>query len=282
MLKPCLYDGIPYYTVQDFFKTVYFLDDNFRYISEHKFDYYPSAYAAANGVYYVKAATPYISSDTHKWEYWSSPLPTWNYGRFSALSAADGVRLSTDGENFDKVVYENFSPGYIDSIADLYYFADGNMLYTSHDGVYWSKHEMNDKIKSLYKIGNELIVNGSQAVDVGENENSMVIKLNGEYIGFSDPPLSENGVTLVPARFMSKYLGADVGWHNGIITVSKDGINLVFMPGSDTAFVNGEQFSLGANVTLAEGKVYVPLRFLAERFGLTVEWDSEYNIAVVK
>ncbi|MCC8169199.1 MAG: hypothetical protein LIO59_02290, partial [Oscillospiraceae bacterium] len=58
MMKPCLYDGIPYYTVQDFFKTVYFLDENFNYVSEHKFNYYPSDFAAAKGIYYVKAATP--------------------------------------------------------------------------------------------------------------------------------------------------------------------------------------------------------------------------------
>lgn len=282
MLKPCLYDGIPYYTVQDFFKTVYFLDDNFRYVSEHKFDYYPSDYAIANGVYYVKAATPYISTNAKKWEYWPSPLPTWNYGRFSALSAADGVRLSTDGESFDKVVYEDFNPGYIDSITDLYYFAYGNTLYTSSDGVYWSRHEMSNKIKSLYKIGDKLIVNGSETIDADENRNSVVIKLNGEYIGFSKPPIFENGVTLVPARFMSEYLGADVEWHEGVITISKDEINTVFMPGSETAFVNGERFSLGAKVTLEEEKAYVPLRFLAERFGMTVEWDSEHNIATVK
>lgn len=282
MLKPCLYDGIPYYTVQDFFKTVYFLDDNFSYVSEHKFDYYPSDFAAANGVCYVKAATPYSSPDKRTWEYWSAPLPRYNYGRFSALTASDGIRLSSDGVNFDKVVYDGFNPDYIDSVADLYYFANGSKLYTSYDGLYWTEFNMQDKVKSLCKLGNELIVNNSETVNVGEKADNTAIKLNGEFIGFLKPPFSENGVTLVPARFISEYLGADIEWHNGLITVSKGGVNVVFMVGANAALVNGKRFSLGANVQLRDGLAYVPLRFLAEQFGLSVEWDSALNTAVIE
>lgn len=282
ILKPCIYDGIPYYTVQNFFRTIHFLDENFGYVSEHKFDYYPSGFAAAKGVYYVKSATPYYSLDGRKWEYWTSPLPSYNYGSFAAITAADGILISSDGINFDRVVYDSFTPSYIDSVADIYYCAEGNTLYISYDGIYWSEFNMSNKIKSLYKVGDEIIVNNEEIIEAPENRHSMVIKLNGEYIGFSEPPVVENGTTLIPARFISEKLGASVDWNRGIITVSKNNINAVLMSGSDTAYVNGQRYTLGTEVKVINDRAYVPLRFLAEQLGLSVEWDSELNMTVME
>lgn len=281
MLKPCIYDGIPYYTVQNFFRTVYFLDSRFNYVSEHEFGYYPSDFAAAKGVYYVKSATPYSSKDRKTWDYWNSPLPCYNYGRFAAMTSESGIKLSADGETFNSVVFDDITPSYIDTVGNLYYFADGKTLYLSHDGIYWTSHEMKEKVKSLYKAENEVIVNNSETVKVPKDNNSLAVKVNDEYIGFSKPPVVENGVTLIPARFISEYLGADVNYDNGKITVSKDNISITLTSGSAKAYSGGKEYTLGAKVKIIDDRSYVPMRFLAEQFGMNVDWDKDLNLALI-
>lgn len=282
MLKPCIYDGIPYYTVQNFFKTVYFLNENFGYVSEHKFDYYPSDFAAANGSCYIKAATPYVSSDNQTWEYWQSPLPCFNYGRFSAITTSDSILLSENGSDFTKAVYGGFNPSYIDSVADVYYYAENSILYTSYDGIYWSKYDAGEKIKSLYKIGGELIINGSQSVSLPEKQDYTVIMSNGEYAGFADMPLLQNGVTLIPARAAAEYFGMDINYDRGILTLSDSSTNMVFMTGSDTSFVNGKRCGIGSDVTVVNDRAYVDPLFIAKQLGMSVEIDSKLNTAVIK
>jgi hypothetical protein len=279
VIKPCIYDGIPYYTVQDFFKTIYFLDEDFNYKSSHKFDYYPSDFSAAKGKFYVKSASPYISDDGENWEYVSSPLPHYNYGRLAAMTKADGIYLSEDGESFNKAVYDGFAPNYIDSIGDVYYYAENNLLYVSYDGVYWSKLTAQNKIKSIYKLGDEIIVNNSEALTLPNDNNNIIIKVNDEYIGFDEPPIVENGVTLVPVRFISEYLNADVSWNNGIITVTSGDNEIILEANSDMAILNGDECKMQSAVQIINSRAYVPMRFLAEQFGLSVTWDSELNIA---
>lgn len=279
MLKPCIYDGIPYYTVQDFFKTIYFLDNDFKYVSEHKFNYYPSDFAAAKGIYYVKAATPYYSCDTKNWEYFSSPLPHYNYGRFAALTKNDGIYLSENGKDFSKVIYDTINPDYIDSVHDLYYFAKDNILYISHDGVYWTKISTANKITSLYKLEKNLIVNKTDVIPIPENNNSIVIKVNNSYIGFDNPPIVKNNTTLVPIRFISEYVGAEVVWDNGKIHLKKDNKNITLTANSNTALIDNNEFSLPESVCIINDRSYVPMRFLAEQFGMNVTWNENLNIA---
>lgn len=163
MLKATIYDGIPYYQVCDFFRTVYFLDENFHMVSKHEFDYYPTAFTAAKDLYYVKAGTPVYSNDTAVWNMsLDTQMPCWNYGEYVAKCKDGKIYLSSDGINFTEKTYEGFDPTYIDAIGNIYYYAEGREFYYSFDALTWKHITASEEISSIYKVGNEIVINKTE------------------------------------------------------------------------------------------------------------------------
>ena len=167
VMKATLYDAIPYYLVCDFFKTVYFLDENFNIVSKHEFDYYPTAVAPAKDVCYVKAGTPLYSGDNSTWTMsGDTVMPCWNYGENVAMAKDGKIYLSTDGVNFTEHDYGDFKPTYIDSLGDLYYYAQGRSLWYSHDALEWEKITAENEIESIYKTKTEIVVNKNERFEI--------------------------------------------------------------------------------------------------------------------
>lgn len=163
MLKAAMYDGIPYYLVCDFFRTVYFLDEDFNIVDKHEFNYYPTAFTPVNGGYYIKAGTPMYSNDKKNWKMSDDTvMPCWNYGKYTAKAKNGKIYLSTDGINFTEQKYEGFNPTYIDAIGDLYYYAEGRTMYYSHDGIDWKHITAENEISSVYKTDTEIVINKSE------------------------------------------------------------------------------------------------------------------------
>ncbi len=83
--------------------------------------------------------------------------------------------------------------------------------------------------------------------------------------------------TMVPVRVISQNLGAAVEWEQKTqtVTVRKTGILMVLKVGQKTAEVNGETVALDAPPELTQNRVMVPLRFIAERLGLQVNWNAD-------
>ena len=52
-------------------------------------------------------------------------------------------------------------------------------------------------------------------------------------------------------------------------------VNMVVTPGLDTATIDGEEVSLDAAAKIINGRVMVPVRFVAESLGFDVVWNSE-------
>lgn len=84
----------------------------------------------------------------------------------------------------------------------------------------------------------------------------------------------ENDITMVPLRFVSERLGAEVSWDEGTrtITCSKDGRKLVLTIGDTTAYVGDEAKILNAPPVIVNDITLVPLRFIAEGFDAYVEY----------
>ncbi len=82
--------------------------------------------------------------------------------------------------------------------------------------------------------------------------------------------------TLVPLRFISGALGAQVTWlANKKQVVIKDGADeIILTTGSRIVLINGAaQETDCASATMPPGRVFVPLRFIAEDLGATVDFD---------
>lgn len=82
--------------------------------------------------------------------------------------------------------------------------------------------------------------------------------------------------TLVPIRFVSEALGAGVGWlaNIGQVVIKDGGQEIILTIGSRDVLVNGVKQAIDcAPVVVPPGRAFVPLRFVSETLGATVDYD---------
>lgn len=95
-------------------------------------------------------------------------------------------------------------------------------------------------------------------------------------------PIIENGRTLLPLRFISESLGADVDFEEASnkITITLDGNTITFNVGSNVYYVNGKELVLDVGIEIIHDRTFIPLRALAESLGKTVYWDNRGLIII--
>ncbi|MDD4029202.1 MAG: stalk domain-containing protein [Caldisericia bacterium] len=91
---------------------------------------------------------------------------------------------------------------------------------------------------------------------------------------------STTGRTYVPIRAITESFGATVTWESKTQTVIivLDSTRIELQIGNDHAKVNGKTLSLEAPPTIVENRTFVPLRFISESLGATVQWFSEDRV----
>lgn len=105
------------------------------------------------------------------------------------------------------------------------------------------------------------------------------------YADYPTPIVVQN-TTLVPLRYVSEELDAQVKWDgkNKQVTIVDDlsGSVIVLKSGSKQAKVDGNVVTLTQPAQIKDGSVFVPLRFVAEALGTTVQWNKEDQIIVIE
>ena len=97
-------------------------------------------------------------------------------------------------------------------------------------------------------------------------------------------PYLVSGRTLVPIRFISENLGAEVEW-DGIkqaAIVKSESKSIIIRVNSKDAVVNETTLTLEIEPRLTNGRVYVPLRAIAELLDVSVDWDNASKTVVIK
>ncbi len=88
-------------------------------------------------------------------------------------------------------------------------------------------------------------------------------------------PIIKKGRTLVPIRFISESLGADVNWNSNtstaVITLGKNVVKLKL--GSIKMNVNGKESTLDVPAETIQGRIFIPLRAMVEALGKEVFYD---------
>jgi hypothetical protein len=107
---------------------------------------------------------------------------------------------------------------------------------------------------------------------------SVIVKNN--LIKFEAPPYIKGGKTLIPVRAIAEELGAIVSWDGETqsVTITKDNKEVVMTINSTTVLVDGVPVDMSTKAEITCGRTYIPIRFLAETFGLKVNWDGENEI----
>ena len=110
-----------------------------------------------------------------------------------------------------------------------------------------------------------------------------IIIYNDNVLGFNNPPVMENDRTLIPMRFLFEQMGAEVSWDEttNTATVSKASDVVSFSIDNTVATVNAQPKTMDVPARLINDKTYIPLRFLSEELGYTVEWDEEANTVII-
>ena len=164
----------------------------------------------------------------------------------------------------------------------------------SKDGIYWATQVLP---KTEFKIESFEITNDSLIIklrymcykfllsdmEAVVPQSDVYIEVNNEILGFDTPPVMENDRLLVPIRFLTQQLGAEVEWNQATetATIVQDNKTVNLKINSTTAIVNNQEKVLDTVPKIVNGRTMIPLRFLSEELGYTVEWDGETNTAVI-
>ena len=110
------------------------------------------------------------------------------------------------------------------------------------------------------------------------------IEFDGNILGFDEPPIIEDGSTLVPMRFLFEQIGADVEWDSKTQTATAmlDNKAVTFSIDNVNARINNKSAKMDVPARLVNGKTMVPLRFLSENMGYDVDWDADSRTAIIQ
>lgn len=121
-------------------------------------------------------------------------------------------------------------------------------------------------------------------VDLGPVPSSEYkVILKEKYLITDVDPMLLGARIFVPLRAIFEGLGATVEWEEETetITGTKNDKVVVLTIGSETATINDTQVTLDAVPVVIDGRTLVPVRFIAESLGATVEWDEPTKTAII-
>lgn len=149
------------------------------------------------------------------------------------------------------------------------------------DIVFWEDDE-----KFYIKNYNILISTDKESfyAAMKELEAAPKVKYRDTYLAFEQPPVVQDDRTLIPIRFLFEQMGADVGWNQETqtATVSQNNTAIAFAINETDADINGQTVTMDVPAQLINGKTMVPVRFLSENLGYTVDWDGENRIITIE
>jgi hypothetical protein len=110
------------------------------------------------------------------------------------------------------------------------------------------------------------------------------IILGGKSLVTDVAPIIVSGRTLLPLRSVLEALGATIDWNQTTRTVTaiKGSTTVILVIDQKTATVNGVPQQLDVPPQIKNSRTLVPLRFLAESFGATVEWNQTTRVITIE
>jgi len=126
------------------------------------------------------------------------------------------------------------------------------------------------------------ILLGITTIAIAE-EAPIKVLLNGTEIAFDQPPIIEEGRTLVPMRAIFEAMGATVDWNGDTRTVTgtKDDIVVMMQIGNNVITKNGQEIMLDVPPQIVNDRTLVPVRAVAESFNAQVDWNGETRTVII-
>lgn len=107
--------------------------------------------------------------------------------------------------------------------------------------------------------------------------------IDNKEINFDTEPVMRNDRVMVPLRQTFEALGAAVTWDENTLCAAaeKDGITVSVQSGSDCLTVNQKTVKMDCPVIEISDRILISVRYAAEAFGYTVNWNEDTNSAVI-
>ncbi len=101
--------------------------------------------------------------------------------------------------------------------------------------------------------------------------------VNGQSVKLDVAPFLKDGRTLVPLRFVTEALGANLEWNGKeeSITLRRGTDKMKLVLNSSEALVNGQTVFLDVPAINHKGRTMVPIRFVIENFDLEIEFEDK-------
>jgi hypothetical protein len=110
---------------------------------------------------------------------------------------------------------------------------------------------------------------------------SVNVTLNGAPVSLNPPPQTRAGRVFVPLRGIFENLGATVVYANGVINAEGNGRAISLHIGSTQATVDGQPQILDVAPFIIGASTYVPLRFVSQALGASVNYDGTNHIVAI-
>jgi len=110
---------------------------------------------------------------------------------------------------------------------------------------------------------------------------AQTVTIDGQVTQFSPPPIERAGRVFVPLRGVFERLGASVVYQAGVINATGNGRDVSLTIGSTQATVNGSPQTLDVAPFIVGASTYVPLRFVSQALGASVNYDNSTSTVAI-
>jgi len=172
-------------------------------------------------------------------------------------------------------------------VSRVDYEVEGRLVASSQQPPYsasidfspWAGQEVLLTVKVYGRHGKVVAQRGIQSA-VG----SATVNLDGQLLDFDVQPANWGGRLYVPLRRLAESLGAQVAWQpeTRSIRLTRGPDEVILYLDQVQAFRNRQPIKLIAPPYLAGDRTMVPLRFVGESFGLTVDYDDLKKVAILR
>ncbi|MGE5675553.1 MAG: copper amine oxidase N-terminal domain-containing protein [Mycobacterium leprae] len=109
------------------------------------------------------------------------------------------------------------------------------------------------------------------------------VMVDGQIIPFDVSPANVNGRILVPLRAIAEALGAKVEWDPAaqVIALTKNGHVVRLSIGGEQAALDDQYFTLDVPPQIIGDRTMVPVRFISQALGATVNWDPGSRTVII-
>lgn len=110
------------------------------------------------------------------------------------------------------------------------------------------------------------------------------VTVNQAAVQFPDQrPIMDANRVLIPTRFVAQSLGGKVGYNSATktVTIQQDSKTITLKLNSSKVTAGGKVVTLDVPAKVIKGRTMVPLRFVSEAMGATVDWQQARNLVAI-